>query len=120
MGFLETFHHIATSFVSNEIKKKKIKAVSIRIYLNSLNHYLQFVKLSKVSALSKPGLDSEIQSRQDQVKRWIKALQKQVNEEVIEKQIKDQGMCWFTNVQFVFSVRKGPCMIIMIFTNYIP
>ena len=97
-----TFHDISECFVQSELKRGEWKSATIKNYLISLSHYLDYVKLAprkKTQPLApwKTQLsDTEINKMQRQIQLWNKTLMKRITVETVDRQMADQGelMSW--------------------------
>ena len=103
--FCKFFKDISESFVQKELKRGVFKASTIKNYLISMSHYLDFIKLAPTK--SKVLLtDRIIEKFQRQIKIWNQTLTKRITVETVDRQMLDQGEKIFVIVNIYFHCLK--------------
>lgn len=83
-----TYLDIAETFIKEKLDKGNWKVATVKLYLISLNHYLDFVKLGPSTLTMSPEMVKKIQR---QIQLWNNYLQKLIAEQNVELQIKDNS-----------------------------
>lgn len=92
---------VKTTFVKPHKKSGDYKASTLKSYLTSLIHFVDFVKLERVFTNIS---DADLNWMKEKVQRWNQSLCKDIAHETIERQIKDQRKCMHITTIILYNI----------------